>query len=123
MWFNPIIEWLLHSPLHGLLSKNTKLITYTGQKSGNKFTTPVYYLSFQDSGGEFLATTSQRDRVWWRNLRCRAPGSVRLQGNDLPATAEDLEEEQLVEQMLGDYFRSVPNMAKYFQVGSEWVNI
>ena len=43
--FNPFMVWLLRSPLHKLASKNTLLITFTGRKSGKKYTTPVNYAS------------------------------------------------------------------------------
>ena len=44
MWFNPMITWLLRSPLHGLVSKSIMLITYKGRKSSKEYTTPVNYL-------------------------------------------------------------------------------
>ncbi len=40
MWYNPIMMWLLRSPLHGMLSSSTMIITYTGRKSGKMFSTP-----------------------------------------------------------------------------------
>ena len=42
--FNPLMIWLLHSPLHKIASKNTLLITFIGRKSGKKYTTPVNYV-------------------------------------------------------------------------------
>jgi len=35
---------LLRSPLHALVSKSTLLITFTGRKSGKKYTTPITVL-------------------------------------------------------------------------------
>lgn len=32
--YNPLVSWLLRSPLHGVMSKSTMLVTFTGQKSG-----------------------------------------------------------------------------------------
>ena len=32
--YNPVVNWLLRSPLHALLSKCTMLITFAGRKSG-----------------------------------------------------------------------------------------
>lgn len=32
-----------HSPLHGLLSRQLLLVTFTGRKSGKTFTTPAMY--------------------------------------------------------------------------------
>jgi len=44
MWYNPIMMWVLRSPLHGMLSGSTMIITYTGRKSGQTFSTPVNYV-------------------------------------------------------------------------------
>jgi hypothetical protein len=32
MWYNAVIRWILRSPLHGLMSKNTLLVNYRGRK-------------------------------------------------------------------------------------------
>jgi deazaflavin-dependent oxidoreductase (nitroreductase family) len=119
MWFNPIIQWLLRSPFHGFVSKNMMLITYTGRKSGKKFTTPVNYLHMTQGQDKFLATTSLRERTWWRNLRGSAPVALRLQGKDLPAAAEVIEDDQGVAENLGAYLRQAPGLAKYFNVRLE----
>ena len=112
MWFNPIMVFILRSPLHGVLSKNTLLITYTGQKSGKTYTTPVNYVRFEDS----LLITSYRRRTWWRNLRGGAPVTLRLQGKDLQATAEVYEDDENVAQYLATYLSKMPQVAKYFNV-------
>lgn len=62
MWFNPMMKWLIASPLHIFVSKNMMLITYTGRKSGVTYTTPVNYLR----EGNTLYVTSWRERTWWR---------------------------------------------------------
>lgn len=36
MWYNPIMTWVLRSPLHSLLSSNTTLITYQGRSGQSK---------------------------------------------------------------------------------------
>src|SRR5262249_17743027 len=41
---NPVIRALLRSPVHGLMSKSLMLITFTGRKSGRRYTTPVRYV-------------------------------------------------------------------------------
>jgi hypothetical protein len=42
--YNPIVSWLLRSPLQGLMSSSTMLITFAGRKSGKTYTTPVNYV-------------------------------------------------------------------------------
>ncbi len=84
MWYNPIITAILRSPLHRLLSKQMLLLTYTGHKSGKRYTIPVNYL--RDRG--LLTIVSIRDRSWWRNFRDGAPVTVRLCGKNFQATAQ-----------------------------------
>ena len=55
MWYNPITMWVLRSPLHRMLSDSTMIITYTGRKSGQTFSTPVNYVR----DGNLLWTISQ----------------------------------------------------------------
>jgi deazaflavin-dependent oxidoreductase (nitroreductase family) len=113
MWFNPIMIWLIKSPLHFFVSKNMMLITYTGRKSGKSYTIPVNYL--QD--GETLYTTSWRERTWWRNLREGKTVNLRLRGKDLEATPEVFETDEGVASLLTPYFQIAPNMTRYFEVG------
>jgi deazaflavin-dependent oxidoreductase (nitroreductase family) len=113
MWYNGIIKGLLRSPLHRLMSGSTLLITFTGQKSGKVYTTPVNYVQT----GQDLLVTSVRGRTWWRNLRGGAPVVVRLQGQDRDAVAEALTEPDEVARGLTAYLRLVPRQARYFGVG------
>lgn len=104
MWYNKPMIWLLQSPLHGLLSKNTMLITVTGRKSGRQYTTPVNYVR----EGNTIWVISRRERTWWRNLR--SPASVRLwlAGRDVTARAELLSDQADVAAHLGHYLRQMP---------------
>jgi deazaflavin-dependent oxidoreductase (nitroreductase family) len=113
MWYNPMMIWLLRSPLHGLISKSFMLVTYTGRKSGRVYAVPVNYVR----NGSVLTVTSYRQRTWWRNLRDGAPVTVRLQGRELHATGEVIEDDDGVATALAEYLQSVPGSAKYFQVG------
>lgn len=61
---NPFMKTILRSPLHGLVSENVILITFTGRKSGKTYTTPVNYVR----DGEALIILSHDDRTWWKNL-------------------------------------------------------
>ena len=112
MWFNPIMRWLISSPFHFFVSKNILLLTYTGKKSGNTYSTPIDYLELDGA----LYTVSSRDRVWWRNLRQGAGVTLRLQGKDVQARAEVVEAEDQVEQILIPYFQAAPQIAKYLNI-------
>jgi hypothetical protein len=63
---NPVVRWLIRSPLHGLASRRIALITYTGRRSGHRYTIPVGY---EMAGGDVTITVGSPDRkVWWRSL-------------------------------------------------------
>ncbi|HWQ46790.1 MAG TPA: nitroreductase/quinone reductase family protein [Longilinea sp.] len=87
MLFHDFVSFVLRSPLHRLLSKATMLVTMTGRKTGTPVTLPVNYI--QD--GSQLFTISQRNRVWWRNLRGGASVILRLRGQDVVATGKVVE--------------------------------
>ena len=109
---NGFIAWLLRSPLHGLLSGNTLLITVTGRKTGRPITTPVNYVR----DGDRLWVISNRDRTWWRNLTGGAPVTVRVRGRDLRGVAEALLEPEVVAARLPTYLRGMPMAARALSV-------
>ena len=115
MWFNPIMRWLLRSPLHFFVSKNMMLMTYSGQKSGQSYSVPMNYLEIDG----ILYTISSRERVWWRNLRGGAQVMLRLKGNDIPARAEALEDEAQVASSLTKYLNAAPQFARYLGINAD----
>jgi len=109
MWFNPIMIFLLRSPLHGLLSRSMMLITYTGRKSGKPITLPTNYVR----EGNAVFVVSRRERTWWRNLRGGARVTIRLQGRDYSGEGKAIEDANAVAEDLRAYFCRVPQWAKY----------
>src|SRR5215813_2282512 len=84
-FYNPIVIWLLRSPLHHFGDQHTLLLTVTGRKSGKRYTFPTSYLR----DGETLLVMTHRERMWWKSLRNGgAPVTVYVDGHDLPARAE-----------------------------------
>ena len=79
---NPFMTTILKSPLHGLVIGNTMLITFTGRKSGKRYTTPIGYIR----DGEMVICSTKAN--WWKNLRGGAPVTVRLQGHELKGKGE-----------------------------------
>lgn len=113
MWFNPMMIWLLKSPLHGTISKGVMLVAVTGRKSGKPISTPTNYLR----DGNTLWVISWRDRTWWRNLRGGANVRVLLAGKSVEGRGQVIEEENAVAQSLSDYYRKSPRYAKYVKIG------
>ncbi len=115
MSYNDFMVFLLRTPLHGLFSKGTMLVTVTGRKTGKNITLPVSY----DETGGGLWVLSRRDRMWWRNLQNGAEAVLRLRGRDVRATAELVLDEEAVRVRLGDYLSRYPRLAKYLNVGNK----
>jgi hypothetical protein len=113
MWFNPMMVWLLKSPLHGMISKGVMLVSVTGRKSSTTISTPTNYLR----DGNTLWVISWRDRKWWRNLRGGAKVRLLLAGKSVEGRGQVIEEEKSVAQSLFEYYKKVPQVAKYVQIG------
>jgi hypothetical protein len=79
---NPIVKTILRSPLHHLLSRHFMLITFTGRKTGKRYTTPT--ASLRDQEMIYLATGTR----WWKNLQGGAPVSLVVAGKRLQGDAE-----------------------------------
>ncbi|MEW5827642.1 MAG: nitroreductase/quinone reductase family protein [Chloroflexota bacterium] len=112
MLYNVFVKFFLRTPLHGLFSKTTMLLTLTGRKSGRKLTLPVSY--YEADGA--LWTISRRNRTWWRNLKGGADVTLRLRGRNLPARGEAVLDGEAVAALLRDYLSRFPYVAKYLQI-------
>ena len=79
---NPLLGAVLRSPAHRLASGRLALITYTGRRSGRRYTIPVLY---RDSGDEVTIAVGWPDRkVWWRSLTGDGgPVSLLVRGREL----------------------------------------
>ena len=71
---NPLVVWLLRSPLHRLLDGGLMLITVTGRRSGRRYTIPVGYQ--RDGDVLHVLVSKARRKQWWRNYR--EPGQVEV---------------------------------------------
>ncbi len=112
MWFNPIMEWLLKSPFHGLISKNTMILYYTGCKSGKAYHTPVSYQRVNNT----LLITSWKDRTWWKNFREGCNVKILLEGRLVEGHSEVYEDDAMVAEGLTQYIAANPQAARMFQV-------
>lgn len=114
--YNPFVVALLRSPLHGIMSGSTMLITYRGRRSGKEHTTPVNYVR----DGESLLVVSSRDHEWWKNLRGGAPVLMRVRGGNLTGVGEAFEGEAAIQEgALLTVLRRVPAYRRHFWVDPE----
>jgi deazaflavin-dependent oxidoreductase (nitroreductase family) len=89
-FFNPVICALLRSPLHGLLSRQLFLLTYTGRRSGQRYTLPVGYT--RDRNALLVISQHSEQKRWWRNLRGGAPVLLELRRHPMAGHTEVIEE-------------------------------
>ncbi len=111
---NRFMKAVLRSPLHGMVSKSVLLITFTGRKSGQTYTTPVSYSQNGDQVRIFTHST------WWKNLKGipgGTPVSLRIRGRELRGLAEPVaEDKQAIAAGLAAHLRQVPSDARYYGV-------
>ncbi len=82
--YNPLVKWVLHSPLHPLMSKSVMLLSFTGRKSGKPYSTPINYVM----DGSTITLITKRSRAWWKNLQGGAPVTVVVRGQERCGTAD-----------------------------------
>ncbi len=108
---NPLIIAILRSPLHSMLSKAILLITFTGRKSGKRYTTPVMYAR----EGETVYVFTHG--VWLKNLQGGAPVSLRIHGQDRNGLAMPVsEDKQQIADGLGLFLTHHPSNKGIYNV-------
>ncbi|ARS90137.1 hypothetical protein [Natrarchaeobaculum aegyptiacum] len=82
---NPIVDRILRSRLHPLLSGRLAVLSYEGRVSGERFSTPVLY----ERDGETIAvTTGRRAVTWWKNFRNPHPATLWIGGEPIETTGQ-----------------------------------
>lgn len=108
---NPLFSRVLRSPLHGRLSKNLALLTFTGRKSGKTYTIPVGYA---ETDGELLVGTAS---AWSRNLGGGAPVRVRLRGEERTGATEVVADETGMTRLYRTMLTLAPGFGRAVGVG------
>ena len=85
---NPLVRALLRSPAHRVMSGGVLLLTYTGRRSGRRYTLPVQYA--RADHGLILWPAHHDRKRWWRNLQPPAPVQLWVAGRELHGTAQVL---------------------------------
>ena len=111
---NAVMGTLLRSPLHGLVSEGTMLLTVTGRSSGRTYTFPVQYV--EQDGTVLVLVGRARSKTWWRNLREPSAVRMRLRGRDIGGTARALVDPEAVADGLRTYIRRFPRSARSLDV-------
>ena len=94
---NPLVVFILRSPLHFLASKNLIFITFQGRKSRKTFNIPV---SYHREGNDLIALTLKQN-LWWKNLKMLNRTQITLLGKkeDVRITIVDQDTQFIKEKM------------------------
>jgi deazaflavin-dependent oxidoreductase (nitroreductase family) len=113
-YVNSAMKFILHSPMHGMVSKTLLLITFTGRKSGRTYTTPVSY----SQNGDQVYIFTHAD--WWKNLRSGSSVTLHIRGRDLQGLPEPVvEDKHAIAVGLIEHLKKVPSDARYYGVTSD----
>lgn len=110
---NPIVHWLLRSPIHHFWSASLMLMTFRGRNSQREFTTPVRYIRVGDTVRCFTSSENQ----WWRNMRGGAEVLLRIEGEEKRYRATAIENDPAqVREWLQYYLGKFPQDAAYHDI-------
>jgi len=101
---NPIVKFILDSPLHFILSKNLLALTFYGKKTGKKYKTPLSYLKKDDN----IFCLTDRPNIWWRNLILQSEVEISLKGNRVRCLAIAELESESIEELLIEIIHHSP---------------
>ena len=108
---NPVVKFVLRSPIHGLMSRNTVLLELKGRKSGKIYTTPVSYHAAPN--GQVHCFTEKQNK-WWHNLREGDELRLTLRGRDLVGKPTVLVDgSPQVQAALSDFLVATPRDASH----------
>ena len=110
---NAVVEAVLKSPLHRVMSGRLALIRYQGAHSGTEYTMPVQYAN--TPGGLIIVAGEAGTKNWWRNFTTMGQAQVLLAGSWVPMTAHALvgsEDPEAVTPLLRSYAARFPNVVK-----------
>jgi len=112
---NPLVAWVLRSPLHPVLDRVLLMLRVTGRRTGRQYWIPVGY---QRDGDTITVLVSKAPRKqWWRNYREPGPADVLLHGRTLHGRAHVLPTESpAFQEAIERTFRRVPGLGRQFGI-------
>ena len=112
---NPLVAWVLRSPLHPLLDRALLMLRVTGRHTGRRYWIPVGY---QRDGRTITVLVSKAPRKqWWRNYRTPGPVDVLLRGRTLHGRARVVPtESSAFEEAIERTLRRMPGLGRQFGI-------
>lgn len=110
---NSVVETMLKSPLHRIVSGSMVLLRYQGITTGTDYTLPVQYADTEH--GLVVVVGRPETKTWWRNFTTMGQAKVLLAGTWVPMTAHALrgaDDPDAVTPLLRSYATRFPKIAK-----------
>lgn len=92
---NPLMKLMLLSPFHGPMSKRLMVLTFTGRKTGKRYSTPVGYV--RSGLDQILVFTHS---PWRINFKQPVPVIMRIQGKDVQGVGQLITDPARIKQMV-----------------------
>lgn len=110
---NAFVSLLLRTPLlHRLASHQIMLLTYTGRKSGKRYTLPVGYMRDDHT----VTILTKWFRGWWRNFQNAAPVELLIERKIYHGTAKALTDEETTVPLLAESIHRFPANAAFYGI-------
>lgn len=104
-----VVKVLLRSPLHGLMSHNTLLLSFKGRKSGKNYLIPMSYIR----EGTIVTCFTDTRTGWWKNLQS-TPVILHIKGQRTQGVAKAVQGDQTdIQSELFTFLRHSPRDATY----------
>jgi len=103
---NPIVNTILKSPLHSLMSEHSLVVRYTGRELGKNLSFPAYYHTIGDS----IYVLVDKEEDWWRSLKNGANVQITVKGDEIQGWAEAVKDEALRKQYFINILESIPEL-------------
>lgn len=110
---NSVVEAILKSPLHRLLSGKLVMIRYLGEDADTEYTEPLQYADTHH--GIVVLVTEPDPTNWWRRFTTMGQAQVLTARRWVPMTAHTLlgsEDPEAVTPLLRSYAARFPSVAK-----------
>ncbi len=110
---NAVVETVLKSPLHRLMSGKFLLVQYLGARTGTEHTLPVQYADTHH--GHVVLVGKADEKTWWRNFTAMGQVQVLHAGAWVPMTAHAFigsEDPEAVTPLLRSYAARFPKVVK-----------
>jgi len=112
---NVVVERVLRSRFHWLLSAGLLLLTVTGRRSGRRYTIPVGY--HESDGAIVVFVGEPATKTWWRNYRTPSPVELLHRSRHIAGTARVIGSDEPDYRRLAEaVFRRASMVARIFDV-------